>query len=89
MTPRLLFANLCADVARCVKAAQQGDEAHYQDSLRRGYKTAQVVHNTGDMSAFEESLLLLRGLEHARIHGGLDVFLAHTDKMAAQCAPAW
>lgn len=87
MTPKLLFANLCADVSRCIKAAQHNDDQQYADSLARGYKTAEAVHKTGNIGAYEESLLFLRGLEHARTSGRLSDFLAHTNILASQHAP--
>lgn len=60
------FANLGADVSRCVSAAQQRDEARYQDSLSRAYRTLDAFHQTNRPEAYEEGLLLLRGLALAR-----------------------
>lgn len=60
------FANLGADVSRCVSAAQQGNEARYQDSLSRAYRTLDALRQTNRPEAYEEGLLLLRGLALAR-----------------------
>ena len=38
------FANLGADVARCVSAAKQGDEIRYNDSLSRAHRTLEQLH---------------------------------------------
>lgn len=60
------FANLGADVSRCVRALESGDEARYQDSLARAQKTCAALRGAKRPEAYEESLLLLRGLELAR-----------------------
>lgn len=60
------FANLGADVSRCVSAVQQGNEARYQDSLARAYRTLDALRQTNRPEAYEEGLLLLRGLAFAR-----------------------
>jgi len=60
------FANLGADVSRCVSAARAGNEARYQDSLARAYRTLDALHQTHRPEAYEEGLLLLRGLALAR-----------------------
>ncbi len=61
------FANLGADVSRCITAAGQGDEARYEDSLSRAYRTLEALHTTKRPEAYEEGLLMLRGLALARI----------------------
>ena len=60
------FANLGADVTRCVSAAKQGNEERYNDSLTRAYKTLELLHKTARPEAYEEGLLMLRGLAFAR-----------------------
>jgi len=60
------FANLGADVSRCVSAAKQGNEARYDDSLARAYRTLEDLHKTARPEAYEEGLLMMRGLEFAR-----------------------
>ncbi|MEK7144891.1 MAG: hypothetical protein AAB794_03505 [Patescibacteria group bacterium] len=61
------FANLGADVSRCITAAKQGNEARYDDSLARAYRTLEDLHKTARPEAYEEGLLMLRGLALARI----------------------
>lgn len=60
------FTNLSADVTRCVSATKQGNEARYEDSLARAYCTLEQLHNTKRPEAYEEGLLMLRGLAFAR-----------------------
>lgn len=60
------FANLGADVSRCITAAKQGNEARYNDSLARAYRTLEELHKTARPEAYEEGLLMLRGLALAR-----------------------
>lgn len=60
------FANLGADVTRCVSAAKQGNETRYEDSLARAYRTLEDLHKAARPEAYEEGLLMLRGLDLAR-----------------------
>jgi len=60
------FANLGADVTRCVTAAKGGDESRYQESLERAYHTVDYIRTVRRPEAYEEALLLLRGLDLAR-----------------------
>jgi hypothetical protein len=60
------FSNLGADVTRCVSALKQGDEDRYQDSLARAYHTADYIRALRRPEAYEEALLMLRGLDLAR-----------------------
>ena len=60
------FANLGADVARCAHAAKSGDEARYDDSLARAYRTLEKLRKTARPEAYEEGLLMLRGLALSR-----------------------
>ncbi|MEK7515951.1 MAG: hypothetical protein AAB555_03460 [Patescibacteria group bacterium] len=61
------FANLGADVSRCITAAKEGNETRYEDSLSRAYRTLEDLHKTARPEAYEEGLLMLRGLALARI----------------------
>lgn len=60
------FANLGADVSRCIQAAKQGNESRYEDSLERAYGTLAQLRAAKRPEAYEEGLLLLRGLALAR-----------------------
>ncbi|OGG64342.1 hypothetical protein A3J11_00680 [Candidatus Kaiserbacteria bacterium RIFCSPLOWO2_02_FULL_55_12] len=60
------FANLGADVSRCITAAKQGNETRYEDSLARAYRTLGKLHKAARPEAYEEGLLMLRGLALAR-----------------------
>ena len=60
------FANLGADVSRCISAAKQDDEARYEDALVRAYRTLEELHKAARPEAYEEGLLMLRGLDFAR-----------------------
>ena len=60
------FANLGADVSRCINAVKEGNEIRYEDSLSRAYQTLELLHKTERPEAYEEGLLMLRGLALAR-----------------------
>lgn len=60
------FANLGADVARCIRATELHDEAQYQESLERAYHTVSFIRAAERPEAYEEALLMLRGLALAR-----------------------
>jgi len=60
------FANLGADVSRCIVAAKQGDEVRYEDSLLRAHRTLEQLREIKRPEAYEEALLMLRGLAIAR-----------------------
>ena len=60
------FANLGADVSRCITASRHGNETRYEDSLSRAYCTLEDLHKAGRPEAYEEGLLMLRGLALAR-----------------------
>jgi len=60
------FANLGADVSRCVNAAQEGNEGRYQESLERAHRTLAYIRSANRPEAYEEALLMLRGLDLAR-----------------------
>lgn len=65
-TAAFYFANLGADVSRCVNAAKQGNEDRYKDSLARAYRTLEELRKVARPEAYEEGLLMLRGLALAR-----------------------
>lgn len=60
------FANLGVDVSRCITAAKQGNESRYEDSLSRAYRTLEALRTSARPEAYEEGLLMLRGLSFAR-----------------------
>ena len=66
-TAAFYFANLGADVSRCVSAAKQGNESRYEDSLLRAYHTLEELRKAARPEAYEEGLLMLRGLALARV----------------------
>gem|GEM_PF-6035752 len=78
---RFYFANLGADIVRCVAALDHGDEGRYRDSLARARRTLGFLRASNRPEAYEEGLLLLRGLEYARQDNTLDMFLDHTNKL--------
>ena len=60
------FANLGADVARGASAIRRGDEARYGDALSNAYRTLEKLRATLRYEAYEEGLLMIRGLALAR-----------------------
>ncbi|MGB4076201.1 MAG: hypothetical protein WBK28_00660 [Minisyncoccia bacterium] len=84
---RFYFANLTADVARCVHAAQKGDEDAYQQSLLRAYRTLQYLRPLKNRSAYEEGLLLVRGLFFAKEAGTLETFSVRVNMLGAEFSP--
>ena len=60
------FANLGADVMRCALAAESKNVKGYQSSLDRAYSSLRYIAKENRPEAYEEGLLLLRGLEYAR-----------------------
>lgn len=60
---RFYFANLLADVARCVGAREAHNELRYQDSLARAHKTLGLLRKAGRPEAYEEGILLCRALD--------------------------
>ena len=81
---RFYFANLLADVARCVRSAEAGNEERYKDSLLRARRTLSNLRGSG--SAYEESLLLLRGLAFAREASALGAFSKQVDTLSLSFA---
>lgn len=80
---RFYFANLGADMIRCVVAAQTGDEKKYEDSLSRARKTLSYLRKTGRHEAYEEGLLLLRALSYAKANKSLESFAKHLNRMVS------
>lgn len=79
---RFYFANLGADVTRCVSAAKQGNEDRYNDSLMRAYQTLELLNKTNRPEAYEEGLLMLRGLALAReTPKTLNIFQSNIDSL--------
>ena len=60
------FANLGADVVRCVVAAEAGDEGRYESSLERARRTLAHLHDTRRLEAYEEGVRMIQALEYAR-----------------------
>ena len=84
---RFYFANLGADVMRCVSASEAGNQSRYDDSLKRAYHTLAFLRSVERPEAYEEGLLLLRGLEHARNDGALPAFAESLNTLIAQYSP--
>lgn len=81
---RFYFANLGADVARCIAAAEIDDETRYQDSLDRAYHTLTYLRTANRPEAYEEGMLLLRGLEKSRFAKTLPAFKKHTNSLISE-----
>ena len=60
------FANLGADVSRCITASREGNDARYKDSFSRAHRTLEELRSAKRPEAYEEGLLMLRGLALAR-----------------------
>ncbi|MDO8522478.1 MAG: hypothetical protein Q7S08_04330 [bacterium] len=71
---RYYFANLGADVMRCILASESQDNQRYESSLVRARKTLGAMRSTHRPEAYEEGLLLMRAMEYARVSG-------HTQKL--------
>jgi hypothetical protein len=80
---RFYFANLGADIARCVVAAQADNAERYAQSLARARQTLALLRTAGRPEAYEEGLLSLRALELAREDGRLDSFQSMVSAMVA------
>lgn len=80
-TARFYFANLGADVMRCVLAAEHNDQSNYDSSLDRAHKTLAYIHDAGRPEAYEEGLLLLRALEYARASNELGSFRGNLNRL--------
>ena len=84
---KFYFANLWADVMRCVRAAEAGDDKRYDDSLARAQKTLAYLRAAGRPEAYEEGLLLLSGLFYARTDQKLAAFAKNLNKMVSVIIP--
>ncbi|MEK7098719.1 MAG: hypothetical protein AAB908_02345 [Patescibacteria group bacterium] len=79
------FANLGADISRCVAAARDNDAAAYDDSIDAAYRTLAYITNRPE--AYEEGLLLLRGLEYAREENRLSEFNNQLNELITEYSP--
>lgn len=84
---RFYFANLGADVARCIRAADEGNEKRYEESLDRARMTLSHLRSARRPEAYEEGLLLLRAFEYARQEDGLRAFEGHLMNLISGYAP--
>ncbi|HEY4487664.1 MAG TPA: hypothetical protein VI483_02770 [Candidatus Paceibacterota bacterium] len=84
---RFYFANLGADVARCISAARADDDVRYQRSSARARATIGHLRNAHRPGAYEEALLLMRGLVYARESGNLETFESQLNKIIGAFAP--
>ena len=75
------FANLGADVLRCALAAESDNMTEYESSHERARSTLRRVERESRPEAYEEGLLLLRGLECARETSTLPAFRAHLNEL--------
>ena len=83
---RFYFANLCADVIRCIAAAEKADDVRYRASLERAWKTIDHIRSSHRPEAYEEALLLLRALELRRESGNMNVLRNYVNALAADFA---
>ena len=79
---RFYFANLAADVMRCVNAAERQDESRYQSSLARARTT--LRHLQPIRGAYEEGLLLLRALAFAKEEHALAPFAQNVNRLTLE-----
>jgi hypothetical protein len=84
---RFYFANLGVDVARCVSAAELGDNERFNESLKHARRTLSFLRYADRPEAYEEGLLLMRALEYARIENRLKKFNQDLNSLIAQYAP--
>lgn len=79
------FANLGADISRCVSAAKLNDNESYDDSIDAAYRT--LAYITDRPEAYEEGLLLLRALEYARRDNALPIFNKNLNALIEEYSP--
>lgn len=84
---RFYFANLGVDVGRCVSALQKGDMARYETHLAEAYKTLDFLRNVERPEAYEEGMLLMRGLEYAHEANALSSFSDGLNDLLVEYAP--
>ena len=77
------FANLGADVVRCVVAAEAEDEGRYESSLERARRTLAHLHDTRRLEAYEEGVRMIQALEYARSCGDLHKFKQEVSSVVA------
>jgi len=81
MTDKFYFANLGADVMRCIRAAKDNDIDRYNASVARAYGTLDYIHKAKNFLLYEEGLLLMRGLALAKADDRLDIFSTRLNTM--------
>ncbi len=84
---RFYFANLGVDVARCVSASLKRNDERYEDHIAEAYRTLAFLHGAQNPAAYEEGLLLLRGLEYAREDNKLSEFNNQVNELIAEYSP--
>lgn len=77
------FMNLASDVARCASAAERYDEKRYKNSLARARKTLTYLRHASRPEAYEEGVLMLRGLELAKESGTLPALIKQLNHLLA------
>jgi len=80
---RFYFANLGADVMRCVVAIKEEDEDKYANSLDRAHSTLALLETTDAPGAHEEGKLLLEALRCAKNYKRMDEFSQNLNKTVA------
>lgn len=84
---RFYFANLGADVSRCITAALENNEERYKDSLEMAHRTLEYLRNAGQPEVYEEGLILLRALEYARRDHTLPIFSKNLNALIEEYSP--
>lgn len=84
---RFYFANLASDVVRSARAGLAHQDARYTDSRMRAQKTLTYLRHAARPEAYEEGLLLMRGLDYARQEGRLELFSKQVDKLVETLSP--
>jgi len=78
---RFYFANLGADVMRCILASEAKDNQRYESSLSRARRTLNALRSARRPEAHEEGLLLLRAMEYAHASGDMLKFRKNLNSM--------
>ena len=84
MTDRFYFANLGADIMRCIRALKDANTKRYEASLARAYRTLGHIRKAKNFTLHEEGLLLLRGLACAKEDNQLDIFSDRVNALIGQ-----